>query len=419
MDSLSAAEMKLPAFILKYRWKLPLAVLALAVVIAFGVRWWRGAAIATETVARHDFIQTVVASGHVETPHRVDIGAQMTGTVLRVPVIEGQVVTAGMLLVELQSAELDATGHAADLAVVQAKARLRQLHEVQAPVAEQALREAQSNFDNAQTTQARNQDLFAKGFISRAAVDDSRKAIELAQAQVRSTQKQFDTTSATGSDHALAEAGVAGAEATSQAAHARTRYTRIYAPVGGVLISRNVEVGDVVQPGVVLMMLSPQGGMQLVVQIDEKNLSLLTVGQAALVSADAYPSQRFAAQLAYINPGVNAQTGAVEVKLDVPSQPTVLKQDMTVSVDIEVARRPNALLIPVDAVHDAETPAPWILTIDGHHSARHEIKLGLRSDGLAEVLDGVKENDIVIPVAAAVTAGARVRTIVSATTGKR
>ena len=410
--------MKIPAAILKYRWKLPIAVLALAVVIAFGVRWWRGAAIATETVTRRDFIQTVVASGHVETPHRVDIGAQMTGTVLRVPVIEGQLVTAGMLLVELQSAELNATGHAADLGVVQAKARLRQLHEVQAPVAEQALREAQSNFDNAQTTQARNQDLFAKGYISRAAVDDSRKAIELAQAQVRSTQKQFDTTNDTGSDHALAVADVAGAEATSQAAHARTRYTLIYAPVNGVLITRNVEVGDVVQPGIVLMMLSPQGGMQLVVQIDEKNLSLLTVGQAALVSADAYPAQRFAAQLAYINPGVNAQTGAVEVKLDVPSQPTVLKQDMTVSVDIEVARRPNALLIPVAAIHDVESTAPWILTIEGHHSVRHEIKIGLRSDGLAEVLNGVKENDIVIPVAAAVTAGARVRTIASVTTVK-
>jgi len=393
--------------------------LLLVVLVAFCVRWWLGAAISTEAVTRHDFVQTVVASGHVETPHRVDIGAQMTGTVMRVPVIEGQVVTAGMLLVELQSAELNATSNAADIAVVQAKARLRQLHEVQAPVAEQALHEAQSNFENAQTTLIRNQDLFAKGFISRAAVDDARKAIELAQAQVRSTQKQFDTTNATGSDHALAVANVAGAEASSQAAYARSRYTLIKAPVAGTLISRNVEVGDVVQPGVVLMMLSPQGGMQLVVQIDEKNLSLLAVGQAALVSADAYPAQRFAAKVAYINPGVNAQTGAVEVKLDVPSQPAVLKQDMTVSVDIEVARRPNAVLIPVDAVHDINSTSPWILTIEGRHSVRHEIKLGLRSDGLAEVLDGVKEGDVVIPVAAAIKAGARVRTIPSDATVKR
>ena len=89
------------------------------------------------------------------------------------------------------------------------------------------------------------------------------------------------------------------------------------------------------QPGKVLLTLSPRGRTQLVIEIDEKNLGLLATGQEALASADAYPQQRFPATLVYINSGVNALTGAVQVKLDVPSPPAVLKQDMTVSVDIE------------------------------------------------------------------------------------
>ena len=162
------------------------------------------------------------------------------------------------------------------------------------------------------------------------------------------------------------------------------------------------------------MTLSPMGRTQLVVQIDEKNLRLLAPGQKALVSADAYPQQRFPAQLVYINPGVNAQTGAVEVKLDVPSPPPVLRQDMTVSVDIEVARRPNALLVPVSAVHDAEGATPWVLRLEDGRAVRRAVRLGLRSGGVAEVLEGLREGDALIAASAAIAAGARVRAAASA-----
>jgi len=169
-----------------------------------------------------------------------------------------------------------------------------------------------------------------------------------------------------------------------------------------------VEVGDVVQPGKVLMTLSPQGRTQLVLAIDEKNLAMLALGQQALASADAYPTQRFAATLAFINPGVNASTGAVEVKLDVAAPPAVLKQDMTVSVDIEVARRAQALIVPLSAVRDADG-APWVLRLEGRHATRRSVQLGLRSGGLAEVLGGVTEGDAVLVGSATLKAGARVR----------
>jgi HlyD family secretion protein len=177
----------------------------------------------------------------------------------------------------------------------------------------------------------------------------------------------------------------------------------------GTLIGRNVEVGDVVQAGKVLMTLSPVGSTQLIVEIDEKNLRLLALGQNALVAADAYPQQRFAAQLAYINPGVNAQTGAVSVKFDVAKPPAMLKQDMTVSVDTQVARRPNALLAPSSAVHDADGAAPWVLIKNNGRLERRPLQLGLRSGGFVEVIDGLNEGDLILPATETLTAGARVR----------
>ena len=397
-----------PSFLRAHRWQLLAGIVALIGVGFVTVRWWMGPAVSTENVLRLDFVQTVVASGHVEAPHRLEVGVQITGTVSRIPVTEGQAVKAGDVLLELEAAELTATGRQADVAVLQAQARLRQLQEVQGPVAAQTLRQAQSSLSNARAALARSRDLFGRGFIGQAALDEARKTAELADAEVRAAQKQLDTTAPSGSDRALALANVAGAQASAQAARARTGYAAIKAPVAGTLIARHVEVGDVVQPGKVLMTLSPQGRTQLVVAIDEKNLALLALGQQALVSADAYPAQHFEATLAYINPGVNATTGAVEVKLDAAAPPAVLKQDMTVSVDIEVARRPQALIVPLSAVHDADT-TPWVLRLEGRHAVRRPVRLGLRSGGLAEVLGGLAEGDAVLVGSTAIEPGARVR----------
>jgi len=394
----------------RWRWGLVLAAVAAALAVWLGPRLVLGPEIALLPVVQRDFVQTVVASGHVEAPHRVDIGAQITGTVKAVPVAEGQAVIAGQALIELDSTELRVALQQAEVAVAQAQAKLRQLREVQLPVAEQSLRQAQTTLDNARAQLQRDQDLFKQGFIGQAALDDAKKSADLAEAQWRSVQKQFDAAKPAGSDAAVAEAELAQARASADMARAKLRYASIAAPVDGTLISRDVEPGDVVQPGKTLMLLSPAGATQLVVQIDEKNLHLLALGQKAQASADAYAQQRFGAELEYINPGVDAQRGSVEVKLRVPAPPAYLKQDMTVSVDIEVAHRDHAIVVPAEAIHEPDSAAPWVLRFDGGQARKQSVKLGLRSGGLAELVDGLKPGELVVPLAAAnIHDGSRLR----------
>ncbi|HEY0879070.1 MAG TPA: efflux RND transporter periplasmic adaptor subunit [Zeimonas sp.] len=391
-------------------WKALAALVVVAAAAAALPRVLFGPTVPVVPVVQREFVQSVVASGRVQTPHRVDIGAQITGTVVRVPVAEGQAVSAGDVLVELDATELRAAVQQARTAVAQAQAKLRQLHEVQAPVAEQNVRQAQATLEHARTQHRRNEELFGKGFIGRAALDDSGKNVELADAQLRAAQRQLQSALEGGSEVAVAETALAQARATADAARARLSYATIAAPVAGTLIGRNVERGDVVQPGKVLMTLSPAGETQLVVQIDEKNLALLEAGQHAIASADAYPRKRFDATLAYINPGVNAQTGAVEVKLDVPDPPPELRQDMTVSVDIEVARRESAVLVPTDAVRQPESASPWVLRVADGRAQRRPLRIGLRSGGWSEVLEGLAPGDLVVPAGSAqVVDGMRVR----------
>ena len=348
-------------------------------------------------VTAGNFVQTIVASGHVESPHRIRISAQITGTVSDIPVLEGQTVEKGQLLITLENTEMQSALRQAQASEQQALSNLRQLQELKAPIAVQTQIQADANFANAKNNRARTLELFDKGFIGVAARDEAERAFLIAQSQRNIDLQQSASLRPGGSEMALAQATVNQAHASVEVVMARLRYSKIQAPRAGTLIARSVEVGDGVIPGKVLMALSPKGATQLVLQIDEKNIKWLKINQMALGSAEAFPDTRFQAKLAYINPSIDPQRGSVEVKLDVIDPPLELKQDMTVSVDIEVARIDNAVLIPLLAVHDHDSHAPWVFLVKDGMVQKQVLSLGLKSKGLAQVLSGVKVGDVVVP----------------------
>lgn len=362
-----------------------------------------------------ELVQSVVASGRVISPQRITVALQGSGRVLRVGVTEGQSVEDGQLLIELDNSDSRASLAQASAGVVQAQARLQQLGELNRPQAMQLLAQAQATARQTRTTLDRNRDLVAQGFVSQAAVDDAQRAVDVAESQVVSAQAQVKTNNAGGSDTLLAQAELRQALAGQQLARAKLDQGLVFAPSSGVLISRSVEVGDIVQPGKALMVLATSGQALILIQIDEKNLSKIALDQRAYASADAFASQRFDAVVAYINPGVDAARGSVEVKLNIPNPPAYLRQDMTVSVDIETARRTATVVIATSAVQDAATDKPWVLVVRGARAVKQFVKLGLRGDTRVEVLDGIAAGESVVPASKiGVKAGQRVRATVIA-----
>ena len=402
---------ELPNIAKRYFGRLLILFTIVALVTAFGSRVVLGPKIPAALVVQRDFIQTIVATGHVETPHRISVGSQIVGVVKNIPVSEGQIVQAGQVLIELDDAEWRAAAQQADMLVLQAQARLRQVREVQAPVAAQSLVQAEINVSYAEKQWHRNVDLFTKSFISQAALDEAKKNVDLTQAQLQTAKKQVQTTHPTGSDYQIAATALSQAEANSKVAYSRRQHTIIKTPIAGTLISRDVETGDVVQAGKALMTLSPSGATQLVVQIDEKNLPLLVLGQLARASADAYPTLNFSAAISYINPSVDLQRGSVEIKLNVPEPPAYLRQDMTVSVDIQVATRLRALLVPTDTIHDVKGRQPWVLKVADEKARKQVLRVGLQSAGMSEVLSGLSVNDRVLTFTNEVNEGDRIRPI--------
>ncbi len=390
------------------RWWIALAAAVILLAAWAAYREYSSVPVRLYEVVRRDVVATIVASGRIASPNRVDIGSQIIGTVARVPVAEGEVVRAGQLLIELESGEARAALKQADASALQAEARLRQVRELQLPMADQSLRQAEANLANAKAQLERNRKLSGAGFVGQAALDEAQRGFDVAQTQVNSTRKQVESARPAGSDYAVALTALEQARASQQAARARLSYLTLEAPVAGTLIARDVESGDVVQPGKVLMVLAPAGETQIVLQIDERNLSKLALGQQALASADAYPDRKFPAELVYINPGIDAQRGTVEVRLRVPHSPPYLRQDMTVSVDIEIARRPASLALPAEFVHDIASGSAWVLVVRDGIARRQVVKPGLRGDRTVEIVEGLSVGDLVVPGSAPVKAGQRI-----------
>jgi HlyD family secretion protein len=395
----------------QHKWSLMLIVLTLGAAGLGVLRLLFGPEVVAARVVRGDLVQSVVASGHIETPFRVEIGSQITGTVKDVLVKEGEQVREGQQLIAIEASELVANVVQSQGAVAQAEARVRQLRELVKPAAEQSLKQARANLLNAEAAFERASKLAAGGFGTRATLDEATRNLDVARTQVRTAELQVFTSGAEGSDYVMAETQLAQALANLSTAQARLGYATIAAPRDGVLITRNVERGSVVQPGKTLLVLAPAGESQIVVQIDEKNLGQLALGQQAVASADAYPDQRFNATLSYINPAVDINRASVEVKLAVIDPPKYLRQDMTVSVDIATAQRNDVVIVPARAVHDATT-SPFVLKATSGRAVVQKVKLGLRGVGYFEVVEGVEPGDLVIPLNAGVKSGQRVRAVV-------
>lgn len=398
------------ATIWSYRWFV-LVALALAGLAGWqAMRSLAGPSVAVDVVKRGDLVQTLVASGHVETPFRVEIGSQITATVEDVLVEEGQSVVQGQPLVRLESRELAAALSQAESAVEQAQARLRQIEELALPAARETLSQARAVLLNAERSHERLDALQRSGAATQAALDEAVKALDVARTLARHAELQVRASSPSGVDHVVAQTQLAQAVAARQSAQSRLGYAVIAAPRSGVLISRKVERGTVAQPGRTLLVLAPQGETQLVIQLDERNLGLVSIGQPALASADAYPNERMQAVVSYINPGIDIARAAVEMKLVVPDPPAYLRQDMTVSVDIEVARRDDTLILPVRAVHDAAS-RPWVMLVRDDRAHRQPVRIGLRGVTQFEILEGLREGDRVVPVNAGLVTGQKLRPV--------
>lgn len=393
-----------------HRVKLGLAVLAALLVAGGAALWFKRPSSVLPAVAQEQaVVQTLVASGRVRAPARVQLATPVGGLVREVLVNEGDHVKEGAELVRLVTEEAQASVEQARAAVAQARARLQQVREVGRNLAQQGVLQAEAQVQRADRSLQRSVVLRREGGGSALEEDEAGTVRTVARSQEAVARTQLAASQSRGADTRVAEGVLQAALAQVRAAEARLAMMRVRAPVDGTVLLRSVEPGEVVGASSVLLVLAPDGPTQLTVQLDERNLSTVHLGAQARASADAFVDQPFDAQVQFIAPQVDPLRGTVEMHLDVPAPPAFLRPEMTVSVEVETGRVGRALTVPEDAVQDLSAAHPTVLLVQDGRVVKRDVTLGLRGQGVVEVRTGLQNGDAVVPPKDGLAPGARVR----------
>jgi len=370
-----------------------IAVLALLGVAAAVVYWrragYQGATgYVTEAVGRGAVISEVTATGVVNPVTSVQVGTYVSGPIRAIYADYNSPVKKGQLVAKIDPAPFQVKVEEAEANLANARAK------VDKDRADLVLKKL---------TLERNRELLANNLISQNDVDTARSNADQAGAQL-----------------ALDQAGVKQAQASLDEARINLAYTDITSPVDGVVVSRNVDVGQTVaasfQTPTLFLIAQDLTKMQVDTNVSESDIGVIRGGQKAEFMVDAYPGKAFHGTVAQVrNAPITVQNVVTyDVVIAVDNPDLELKPGMTATVTIITAERENVLRIPLRAVrfnpthktdHSEPTPAGprterrakpaavWVLQADGT-LARVEVTLGVRNDTYGELLsDGVHEGD--------------------------
>jgi len=366
--------------------------LFLGAAVVAGLLRTRPPSVQTVVLETRDLQRTLVVVGQVRPPSRAGLGSAISGVVREVRVREGDQVERGELLLRLEDREALAAVSEAEAALVEVTAMVQS-----------EIEQAELELAQAERELGRIRTIFAEGGLTQQRLEEAERRVADGRSRLTAAQASVGLTDT--------NAAVARARSALEGALARLELTRIVAPSSGTVLTRLAEPGDAVQPGRVLLEVASEGPTEVIAFPAEENLPRLQLGARAVVSADAYPNDRFEAVVSRIAPVVDPLQGTVELRLEVPDPPSYLRPDMTLSVSIAGEARSAVPVLPLDAVRGAGTAEPWVGIAKEGRLERRPVVLGLRGEDLIEILSGVEVGEAVLLGGASLAPGDRLRPV--------
>ena len=314
------------------------------------------------------------ATGTVHARVSTAISSKLMANVRDVKVQLGDRVQEGHVLITLDSRDLDASARRA------AAAREELRHAV--PEADSAIAAAKANFDLAQSTFLRMNELYGKKSISDQEFDEAsgkRKAAQANYEMMQARRSQLD-------------AKMAQIEEDIRAAEVARSYAEITAPFAGLVTAKNVEPGILAVPGVPLLTLEREGAYRLEASVEESRLGAIRVGQPVAVKLDGF-DRTLEARVSEIGPVVDSSSRSYIVKIDLPALP-IIRSGSFGRASFEVGSR-SVLTIPATAVTD-RGQLRSVFVAENSLARTRLITLGQRAGDRVEVLSGLNAGDAVV-----------------------
>ncbi len=342
--------------------------------------------VAVVVVKKTEIQGKVHGPGTVQSKVPVTVSAKITGILEKLYADQGNRVKRGQLLAELDSAELRAREAAAHAAKGRAE---RDLARAQADLVK-----AKAELSLAQSNYQRDLEVFKPGYISQAAFDVTKSALQVAESNVAASQSAVEAL----------QAAVNQAGSETRAAEALADYTRILAPMDGVITVRKAEVGDTVSPGApVFQMVNYQ--IWAASWIDETKIAQLREGQKAAIKLRS--GRVYQGEIVRLNKEADTVTRELEVdvKFDTMPNPLVIGEETEVDIDTGFQTAPA---VPLSSVVERNGSKGVFVVSNGLTSFR-PVVLGLQDGKRAAVLEGIKEEDMVIINPAGIEPGRKIK----------
>ncbi len=378
------------------------ALLVAIVVISAGARRDRGQEVRFEKASRRDLVAVVTASGKIQPKKKVDISADITGRITKIRVREGDVVTQGQLLLQI------------DPTVYQAN--LQQAEATMASAAAAAV-QAQANRDQAERALRRTKELRSQNpnLVPPEQLEQAQTAFDVAAANLTAAEHQVDQ----------ARAGV-------RFARDNLRKTTLVAPMSGRVTRLPVEEGEVAVPSTfskdigLLMTISDLSVIQAKVKVDETDVVRVHLGDSVEVSIDAFPDTTFTGRVTKVSnssvlnaaqtaTGQNDRAVDYEVEVTLNKPPIDTRPDLSATARIVTDTRKRALSIPIIALTVRENKAlstevrpvdtagarkkketEGVFVVRDGIATFRAAKVGIAGDEYFEVLKGLKDGETIV-----------------------
>ncbi len=314
--------------------RLTLVTVVLAIVAGGGYVYYQqthkpvAPTINTARVTRGDLAETVGATGALQAVTTVQVGTQVSGTILQLNADFNSLVRKGQVLARLDPSLFQTQIEQARANLIRAEADLERLR---------------VSLDDAHTKLNRARELSAKKLIAQTELEAAEIAVRSAEAQLRSQQ-----------------AGVTQSQASLQQNQVNLQHTVIESPIDGLVISRNVDVGQTVAASMsaptLFVLAADLTKMQVLASLDESDVGRIRPGQLVRFRVDAFPTEEFRGAVTQVRlqPTTIQNVVTYQTVIDVPNPELKLKPGMTANVNIEIARREQRAAHPE---HRAPVPS--------------------------------------------------------------
>ena len=360
-----------------------IAVIALVVAVPLSQRMVGGGTaveVQTETLTPRSIQSSVLASGRLVHEQEVKLSTEEIGKVTEIYVDEGDVVTRGQLLLQIDDQRLRA-------AVEQNQAVVR--------MQEIAIERQQAQLDNLKRQWERMADLHARSLIDDDSFDTATNNLRIAQIDLESSRESLSQ-----------------ARAQLEQADDRLAKTRAYSPIDGTVTSLDIKVGETAIssstniPGSSLMTIADPSSIHTEVNVDEADIADIEVGQEARIYAIAYPDQPVRGVIesiaisAKVAEGQQGLSFAVKIKL-LDTEGVTLRPGMSCRAEIFTNTKDSVLAVPIQAVITEEDltvneTSYYLFVRNGDEVRRVEVEVGLSDDTYQEILSGVAEGDEIV-----------------------